>query len=178
MVALLNKAVVEMQKRRDERYDAAKLKMDDLLEFTRLYKLADREKEMKVIINILKESTKTSGASVGDGGYVYFKYLDISKEDSESFIDSMIDMLSEVSETIVHKEIFDANKDLKSYLDFAPSHQLDMCIKSIDNVVGLIEISKYSKMENDLFEIKKDLTACINYNEKIVKEIEFEKAEV
>ena len=74
MVTLLNKNVVEMQKRRDERLDAAMLKLENIKDFVKMYRIEDKEEDMKSIMGIIKDSTKKIGGTDKEGGYLYYKY--------------------------------------------------------------------------------------------------------
>ena len=99
------------------------------------------------------------------------RFLDL-KDNHKSFSKDTSDLCRAVYENIIQKEVSNFEKDIKTYLNFAEKHQKASCERSINDVIGLFENSKYKQMEDDTFSIYQNILSCLNYNDKIEKEIQ------
>ena len=167
-----NKNILELQKRREEALASALMKISNIHDFTKMYKMKSNIELMTLIMADLK--SKINFVQVVDSENIkQLRYI-VTKEDPELFSKNISEMLFNVSDDIVCQELYDFEDNLKQYLKYADDEKLSEYKKNIRGMMGLVSIQKNKKMEEDLFSIQQNLLACLRYNDKIEKEIRLE----
>ena len=179
-MALLEKNIVDLYKRRSNRYESALLRLDDVLCFTKEYNLKKEEKMVKRILNHIKTRSKTvTCCNMGDNAYS--KYFVIPEHRVRKYVKTIGYILFDVYSAIVLKEICDFKKKTYKYVLESMSAHVDSCedmvkeaSKSYVEKLSEIELqNKNNEMDTHIFDIEQDLLSCLLYNEKIEKEMRY-----
>jgi len=166
-----NEVINKFKKRRSDSLASAICKIELILDFTKIHKLHTDTDNVVRLLAILKSNIKKDSLER--------KYINISSDmDYAEVSESISESCRSICENIAHKEISNFQKEMLSLLSFAEDHQISRCNRSIDDVIGLFENSKYKEMDDNLFKIKQDILSSLNYNDKIEKEILLEKSSV
>ena len=159
-----SETIQQFKQRRHDSLVSAISRIEKILDLTKIYKLNnDTDKTVKILTN-LKSNIKMDNVDK--------KYLNIdSKKDYNKIAENIYDSMFNIYDNIICKELFDFEENLKSYFKYAEVERISEYKKSIRNLMGLISIQKNKEMEDSLFKIKQDILGCLNYNDKIKKEI-------
>ena len=167
-MARLSNNILELRKRREECLSSALIKIEDIFDFTKIYNMQENKDVMRFVLQDLKSKVKTQSASDGSGAC---RYID-TKVCHKTFAQDITDLCADVYNNVISKEVKDFKKDIKTYIDFAEDCDKKMYEKSVNDIVYLYSISKEKDMDKDLYQIYTDLLSCLNYNIKIIKEME------
>ena len=171
-----NKNVLELQKRREEALASALMKISNIHDFTKMYKMKNNVELMTLIMSDLKSKIKFVQV-VDSENIKQLRYI-VTDENPELFSKNISEMLFNVSDDIVCQELYDFEDNLKQYLKYADGEKLSEYKQNIRGLMGLASIQKNKKMEEDLFSIQQNLLSCLRYNDKIEKEISMDKVGV
>lgn len=162
------------KERRNERYVSADAKIRYYDDESQSFKNETSKQLMSDVRSLVKEFTVQSSTSGENASSL--KYLDVKAEDKNTFVEGIIDKIREAGEINLQIYLKQHKKELVArYLDDNIEDYEEASREKYINAINLLIPLAMSKgvkeLENNLYEIKKDLIACIDYNAKIEKEI-------
>lgn len=165
--------IQDLKLRRANRYDSAFEKLSLCDDNVKNYKDKEAQEFIGRAINCLKNVTCKSFTST-DKSTEYCKYIQIDKEDKESFLEKIIDDIRYSQEICIEYALKETKKEIMdSYisntLELVNKKQVQKYLDAVKTLVQLDKIRKINEMEEVLNEIRKDLSSCIDYNDKIQK---------
>ena len=164
---------IKLFKRQDNRYKSVCRKIENILDFTRMYQQVNNFLKVQDILDKIKDTTKSISV-IKDGKKNEYRYIDIVTS-YDIFAQGIYDELYPIIDDIVCRELYDFEDNIKQYLDYAPDSKKKELNKNIRELTGYVSISKNKQMSNDLLNIKNDLLACLKYNNKIKNEEKYEQ---
>ena len=171
MVALLNKNVIELEKRQGDCFKSAVRKIENILDHTKINRQADNQLKVTSVLNSINKLKKKHKIAVETKMQIRNKdYYYIECEFPEVFAKGIKDALFPVCEDILCQELKDFEGNIKQYLKYANERERQRLNNNIRELVGYAEMSKNQEMEQELFQIEQDLLSCMKYNDKIKKE--------
>lgn len=155
--------IKQLAERRNERFLAFMESVKDFIDMSDIYKNKDAE---KILTQVLK---KIKSVLIKKNQLCELKV----DENHEKFIDKIISNIREAGEYIVESELKQTRKDLtESYIEDALEHIGDTSSQSkylnaANLMVQLAKIKKVNSLNSRVYELEKDLRACLSYNDKI-----------
>lgn len=154
--------IKDLKARRNDRFLAFMESLKDFIEMSKIYKSKDAQKILSNVIKKIKNVTEKN---------VQLFSLKI-ENNVDNFIDEIISSVREAGEYIVELELKEINKDLiDSYIedtiDYIEVSAQSKYLNAVKLLVQLAKVKRVNNLNNNVFEMEKDLKACISYNEKI-----------
>lgn len=155
-----------LKERRTNRIESILEKSKDLIETSKVYKLKESEKLSNEIYKSIKKYVDKKSIN-GENSTTYNLELKVSQEDKDGWVRNITDDIREVKLDIASIIL----KSMKEYLfkEFiekgteARQEYLD-CVRKLMNLKTKIVSDE---VDEEVYEIEKDLIASINYNTKI-----------
>lgn len=175
MVALLNKNVIELEKRQGDCFKSAIRKIENILDHTKIHRQSENQLKVTSILNSINKIKKKHSITIETKMQLRNKdYYYIECEFPEVYAKSIRDLLFPITEDILCDELKGFEQNIKQYLKYIDENDRKRLNTNIRELVSFAEISKNQEMEQELFQIEQDLLSCMKYNDKIKKEAEFE----
>lgn len=165
--------VKEFNIRKTNRLSAVLMKLENLEDVAKMFKLKLAKETATELLSHINSYISKKSISDNNGGVISILTLNLDKKDSEAFIENIVDKYIEVGEMIIEKELADEKKDLNStYIDdtikLIGENRRDKYLNAINSLSNLSKLKKVHCLNNEAFEIEKDLKACFNYEDKIL----------
>lgn len=158
--------LVILTEKRTNRIEHVLEKVKDLVEESKFYNLKDSIDISNSIYHSLKDKIKKT--PICNNSTIYNLEIKIDNDKKDNWIDSIIDSIREAKLYIIDKILINTKKDLIK--NFMNNNQDDVrYISAIKKLIFTKMSDMSDELENELFEIKKDLISGIEYNNKINK---------
>lgn len=163
------KMIKDFMVRRSERFLSFSERVKYLVEMTNIYKSKEANKILLEIESKIKNVIVKHKSSEASSNILYA--LNVAENINE-FIEDIIENIRTAGEFLLEAELKETKKDLtKTFIeDVIDEIEEKSQQKYLDSVKNLIQISKLKKinlLNADVYEMEKDLRACIQYNDKI-----------
>lgn len=164
----------EFKIRRHDRYMSFFESIKSFIEMAEEYECKEANEILKDVATMLKEFTiksKINGEEVIDG-VNYLLSLDIGDKDKDFFVNHITNGVRTAGEYLIALELKQQKgKLIETYLEDAIEYVEEWAKPKYNGAVNLLvqlaKIKKLNKLNNIVFEIEKDLMACLDYNQKI-----------
>lgn len=160
--------------RRNDRYNSFFERLKTFIEVAEDYNAKESNDFLSDVAKLVKEFTVKvkSNGNDAENSTNYLYSFDIEPKDREFFIDKIIDGVRNAGEVLVAIELKNTKDKLtESYIEDALEYVEDFAkpkyLNAINLIVQLAKIKKLNILNAELFEMEKDLTACLKYNDKI-----------
>ena len=159
--------------RKTNRLSSVLMKLEYLEDMAKVFKLKDAKDIAAELLSNVKKHTSRKLMSDNNCGAINVLTLKITEDKKEDFIDNITNKYIEIGEMIIEKELADEKKELiNMYInDAIELVNKQLRYKYINAIKYLSNLSKLKKvhcLNNEAFEIEKDLKACFKY-EDIIK---------
>lgn len=166
--------VKEFKIRRHGRYISFFENIKNFIETAEEYECKEANKILEDVANMLKEFTiksKINGEEIEDG-VNFLLSLDIKGKDKDFFVNHITNGVRTAGEYLIALELKETkNKLIETYVDDAIEYVEEWAKPKYHGAVSLLvqlaKIKKLNKLNDAVFEIEKDLIACLEYNDKI-----------
>lgn len=160
--------------RRNDRYNSFFERLKTFIEVAEDYNAKESNDFLSDVAKLVKEFTikVKSNGNDAENSTNYLYSFDVESKDREFFIDKIIDGVRNAGEVLVAIELKNTKDKLtESYIEDALEYVEDFAkpkyLNAINLIVQLAKIKKLNILNAELFEMEKDLTACLKYNDKI-----------
>ena len=160
--------------RRNDRYNSFFERLKTFIEVAEDYNAKESNDFLSDVAKLVKEFTVKvkSNGNDAENSTNYLYSFDIEPKDREFFIDKIIDGVRNAGEVLVAIELKNTKDKLtESYIEDALEYVEDFAkpkyLNAVNLIVQLAKIKKLNILNAELFEMEKDLTACLKYNDKI-----------
>lgn len=163
------------KKRRASRYDNVIEKIKYYDDEAQIYKNKECMELMAGVKAIIKEYSNSTTVKVEDGTAVQ-KYFDVSNIAKNDFADRIVEKVREVAEINLDNVLKEQKDDLlKRYFDdnieYIETKEADKYRRALSSIMHLAMLKEIRENERIMQELRKDIISCIDYNDKIDKEI-------
>lgn len=160
--------------RRNDRYNSFFKRLKTFIEVAEDYNAKESNDFLSDVAKLVKEFTVKvkSNGNDAENSTNYLYSFDVESKDREFFIDKIIDGVRNAGEVLVAIELKNTKDKLtESYIEDALEYVEDFAkpkyLNAVNLIVQLAKIKKLNILNAELFEMEKDLTACLKYNDKI-----------
>lgn len=160
--------------RRNDRYNSFFERLKTFIEVAEDYNAKESNDFLSDVAKLVKEFTVKvkSNGNDAENSTNYLYSFDVEPKDREFFIDKIIDGVRNAGEVLVAIELKNTKDKLtESYIEDALEYVEDFAkpkyLNAVNLIVQLAKIKKLNILNAELFEMEKDLTACLKYNDKI-----------
>lgn len=168
--------VKEFTVRRHERYTTFFENIKNFVDTAEEYECKEANAILSEVAKMVKEftiKTKLNGEE-NTNGVNYLLSFDIDAKDKEFFVNHITNSVRTAGEYLVAIELKNTKQELiEKYIDDAIDYVEEWAKPKYNGAVSLLvqlaKIKKLNQLNDIVFEIEKDLMACIDYNEKIIK---------
>ena len=167
--------VREFNLRKTNRMQAVLIKLDDVEDIAKFYKI-------KPSVDLIRDAKKILSSNISKKNMADNKDNTISvlsltiKDDNKcrEIIEELQEKYIEAGEYIIEKELKEEKDNLsKMYIEDAvklmSADQILVYKNAIKSLNNLLKITKINKLNSQAFEISKDLKSCFDYENKIEK---------
>lgn len=163
------KMIKDFMVRRSERFLSFSERVKYLAEMANIYKAKEVVSLLSEIQDEIKKHVVKHRSSEASSNILYS--LDIS-DNIDEFIESITENIRTAGEILLEFELKDIKKDLiKTYIedviDEVEEKSQQKYLNSVKNLIQIAKLKKVNILNADVYEMEKDLRACIQYNDKI-----------